>query len=93
MHKDVEKIYIKYLKKYYISISWFIFLNILSFSVAAGLIFLNAYAIKKNSSDFLKIIFVIIAILEAISAFIITLSSFFKIRKQSQEHWYYDSTK
>lgn len=86
INKYVESKYMKLYKKYTLSRTLFIVLNVLSFFLIALMIILNIYAIKKNPLSDTKIYFVVISILSGFVALLTSLASFFSLRKKSSDY-------
>jgi len=85
IHQNIVDIQRYFYKKYKRSSNIFITLNIISFVLAAGLVILNLYAIRKNPSQdtITKVMFVATSILTGIGAMITALLSFFVFRKKA----------
>lgn len=81
----VEEQYKNLYKKYINSRSWFIILNILSFTFVASMVILNIYAIKKNPFENTKVLYVAIAILSGFIGLLTSLVSFFTLNKNSNK--------
>lgn len=79
----VEKKYMVLYRKYLVSRSWFIFLNIVCFSLIAAMAIANYYAIRNDVAGHVKVYFIIISILSALVGFITSITSFFTLRKNS----------
>lgn len=79
----VEKKYMILYRKYTVSQAWFIFLNIVCFSLIAAMAIANYYAIRNDVAGHVKVYFIIISILSALVGFITSITSFFTLRKNS----------
>ena len=86
LNKYVERKYLKLYKKYLVSKTWFILLNVLSIFLVALMVILNLYAIKKNPLADTKVYFVVISILSGFIGLLTGLASFFTIRKNANEY-------
>lgn len=83
----VNEIYNSLRKKYKRTNTTFTLINITIFAVSAIIIVLNIFAIRKNPADesTVKWLFVTIAILTAVSAFISTFISLYVFRKRNKK--------
>jgi len=73
--KYAKKYYYKLKKRYINSISFYIFLNLVLFSLAAGSVILNLYAIRFNNDVETKILFLVISGLTSASTLITAIYS------------------
>lgn len=82
-----NEIYSSLRKKYKRTTTTFMMINITIFAVSAIIIVLNIFAIRKNPADepTVKWLFVTIAILTAVSAFISTFISLYVFRKRNKK--------
>jgi hypothetical protein len=66
--------------------AFYIFINILSFSITAGLIILNIFAIRwNNNKDINKMLFVAIAIVTGLVGATISITTLFNFKTNSQK--------
>ena len=81
----VNNIYLELKSKYKKSITIFLLLNIIVFSLTAISILLNIFTIRKNEAgDTTKWLFVTIAILSAVSGLISSIMSIYTFRKRNR---------
>ena len=86
LKKWTESVYMKLYRKYLVSKTWFIILNVLSSILIASMVILNIYAIKKNPYADTKIYYVLIAIFSAFIGLLTSLVSFFTLNKNSNKY-------
>ena len=81
-NNQVSKKYDALYRKYRISKGWFVFLNIFSFALIAGVVIANYYAIRKDEiiGD-LKPIFILMSVITSVVGLIAAIASFFTLRK------------
>ncbi|AZZ65538.1 DUF4231 domain-containing protein [Metamycoplasma phocicerebrale] len=82
-HEETSK---KYRKKYIISRFFYIFISLIIMIISSLQIILNLFAIRWNNDLTLKTIFLFIAILAALIAFIQSIMLFFDFKTNKEEN-------
>ncbi len=83
----IEKYWKKYKKKYLISRSIFVIINVFVFTASALLIVLNLFTLKYNDQfPEIKDIFIALAIITGIGTFFISIVSAFQWKEKKQKY-------